>query len=260
MKHRALLALAFASIPTLALADPAEDHLAKGTNYYNIQEWASALKEYKESYALDPKPDTLWAIAQTQRLSGDCRSAILTYKAYMRTASAAGATVAQEFITKCQADIEAQQRAIDAPPPTVSPPPPVVVNPPIISPQPQPMPPPQRASTHHGSWAFDPLGDVLFVVGVGGLATGATFLALGNRDMSAAKNELTVAAYEGATSDAKQKQQIGMIATSAGAVFTGLAIWRFVAVARRHNREDAQNSLAIVPTRDGAFASYLVSF
>ena len=105
MKHHPrllVLLLALASAP--ALADEASDHADRATRAYNLQDWNTALAEYRKAYQLDPKPETLWAIAQTQRLSGDCRSAVLTYKAYIRGASAAGANAAEAWVHKCDGD------------------------------------------------------------------------------------------------------------------------------------------------------------
>jgi tetratricopeptide (TPR) repeat protein len=262
-----LSTLLFAALlwPSLALADDAAEHITKATAYYNIQDWQHALDEYKQAYTLDPRPDTLWAIAQTQRLSGDCRGAIMTYKAYMRGASAAGANAAQEQINKCTTDLEAQQRAIDAalskptPEPKPLPPPQPQPTPtPVAAPTP---PPPAPAPQKPRHWALDPLGDTLFVVGLGGLVTGGVYLTLGNLGMSSAADKPTSGEYLDATSTARTEQKIGAVATIGGAVFATLAIWRFSSVASsNHRAEKRQDGLSVVPQRGGAFATYVLSF
>jgi len=256
--------------PSLAFADEASDHIAKATSYYNIQDWQHALDEYKQAYTLDPKPETLWAIAQTQRLAGDCRGAIMTYRAYQRGASTAGANAAQEAINKCTADLEARQKAIDAalakPLPDQSPsnpnnaqPPTPVSQPPAPTPAQPAAPPPAPQAPRH--WALDPLGDTLFVVGVGGLIAGGVYLTLGNLDMSGAADEPTSGAFQDATSHARSEQRIGAVASIGGAVFTTLAIWRFSSVAsHRHAEKQRATGLSVVPRQGGAFATYVVSF
>jgi hypothetical protein len=230
------LAVAFAVAamiaPALAHADEVDDHVAKGTRYYNVGDWANALKEYKEAYTIDPRPEILWAVAQTQRQAGDCRSAILTYKAYMRGASAAGTNSATEWIKKCQADLDAQQRALDQ----------AAIEPPKPAPQPilqvtkEPEPPRSRFR--------DPLGDALFVVGVGGLATGTVFLVLGNSDMHAANSKPNTTEYQAAVDKARSRQQLGVGTAIGGAVFTALAIWRFSSIGGDETHEHAH---AVVP-------------
>jgi hypothetical protein len=241
--------------PALARADDAADHVAKGTRFYNVQDWANAISEYKQAYTLDPKPDTLWAIAQTQRLSGDCRSAILTYKAYMRTASAAGANAATDFIKKCQADLEAQQRALDAP---VTPPPkePVTTQP--VTPPPQPVtpttpvampiqPPPPPPPPAPASWYSDKLGDALAATGVVGLAVGTVFLISGNSKMSDAAHATNSGVYDSDVSSAKTSQTTGVIVLGAGVVLAAAAVWRYT----HHTNEPEKTMIGLAPMPGG---------
>ena len=209
MKLTTLLIAALALAPTVALADEAADHVAKGTRFYNIQDWAHALDEYKQAYALDPHPETLWAIAQTQRLSGDCRSAILTYKAFMRTASSTGANAALDWIKTCEADLEAQRRIVEsattppAPEPSRTTPPPTQPNttppPPTASPVAVPPPPPPRPAGPPGLFS-DPLGDALLVVGVGGVVAGGVLLGIGSSNLGNADGKPTSGARDSAVS------------------------------------------------------------
>jgi hypothetical protein len=264
MKLAISILIACVLFPIAAFADEAADHFSKGTRYYNVQDWPNALKEYKESYTLDPKPETLWAVAQTQRLSGDCRGAILTYKAFMRTASTAGANAASEWIKTCEADLEAQRRAIEATnTPPVEPVKPVPVKPeptPLVPVKLEPPPPPAPSHATSRSWALDPLGDVLFVVGIGGLAGGGAYFAIGASDASSAPNKATVGDWHRADSTARTDQTIGIIAGSAGIVCVGLAIWRFTSTAHHIDREHAAK-FDVVPTPNGgALASFRGSF
>ena len=252
MKHITLLLVAALAAP--AFADDAADHVSKATHAYDIQDWATALAEYKAAYTLDPRPETLWSIAQTQRLSGDCRGAILTYKAFMRGASATAANAAGDWIKKCESDLDAQQRAADAAAaaaaakPAPAPAPIVVTAPP---PKPAAPPPPPKPRT----WYADPLGDVMFVAGVGALATGTTFLVLGDLHMGDASTKPNEGAYAKAVDDAQSQQTLGLALAAGGAVVTALAVWRFHAVASRPDEH-----VAVVPTRGGAFATLGWSF
>jgi len=253
---RTIIATAFLlATSATAFADDSADHIMRGTRYYNIQEWTSALREYKDAYALDPRPDTLWAIAQTQRLSGDCRGAILTYKAYVRGASNTGANAAMEWIRSCEADLDAQRRAADA---TVAPA--TQARPAATA---APAAPPARSPARARSWRFDPLGDVLLIAGVGGLATGATLVAMATVDLHRAPSSPTAGDYARAIHSGRRDRLIGAVSGGAGALCLGAAIWRFASVAssnRNRERETAAQALGVTLTRGGAVASYAASF
>jgi hypothetical protein len=117
-------------------------------------------------------------------------------------------------------------------------------------------PPPVRRS-----WVFDPLGDALLVVGVGGLATGGVFLALGDGGMTDAAKQPTYHDYSSSVDQAHLRQRIGVVAISGGALLTSLAIWRFAAVGARNAREkSALDRVSVAPTPGGAWASYQLTF
>ena len=237
--------------PALALADDAQDHVDRATRAYNVQDWTGALREYRQAYELDPKPETLWSIAQTQRLSGDCRGAILTYRAYIRGASSAGANAAENWIKQCEAALEAQQKAADdaMKEPAKQPPQPQP------QPQPQPRPQPAHPRAEHKAWLSDPLGDTLAVVALAGLVGGSYYLVTGNSDMSGASSKPNYQQYGKAVDNATDEQHIGEVALVGGAVCAALATWRYISVASRGSSEQMQ-SFAPVVVPGGAVVTY----
>jgi len=259
-----LLSAAIALVPVVAFADDAADHLEKATAHYNLQEWSKALEEYKQAYMIEPDPRTLWAIAQTQRLSGDCRSAILSYRAYMRGASAAGANIANEFITECEATLEAQHRAVEATlrqtqKPVLEPAP--AREPPQLRSGLEPLPAATPRAPEHAprSWMFDPLGDVLLVAGAGGITVGATLLTIGILDARDAPNQPSSGDYDRIASSARRDQWIGGVTAGLGLASTALAVWRFTIV-KTSQVETPTSAFVLVPARDGALASYTARF
>jgi hypothetical protein len=259
MRLACALVIALAS-GSVARADEAQDHVDRALRAYNVQDWSVALREYKAAYEIDPQPQTLWAIAQTQRLSGDCRSAILTYKAYLRGASASGANAAERFIKDCEGTVDAQRKALDDQPraePAKPPPAPPPVTP-VVTPAPAPAK--QTAHSSPRPTLLDPLGDVLAIVGVGGLATGTVFLLQGNSNMSAAAAKRPYQAYDKAVDDARTQQRIGVGALVGGGVVAGLAIWRFAAVASHHASASDEHALAPVVVPGGGLVTYGGSF
>src|SRR5688572_23244252 len=105
-----------------ALAEPmkpeARARLESGLKRFTAKEWDAAIAEFRAGYAIDPRPDFLYAWAQAERLRGNCPEAVKLYQEYI----ASGVTAAQAKMT---ADHLA--RCKDATPP---PPPPPVVAPP----------------------------------------------------------------------------------------------------------------------------------
>ncbi len=232
-----------------------EEHYEKGTVFYNLQDWANALKEYRLSYEIEPKPGTLWAIAQTQRLSGDCRAAILTYRAYARVAAPAGVAAAEELTSRCQAQLEEQRRTAeqaararhDKPTPPAPPDAPVK------------LASSARNVEIERAWYADPLGDVLLATGLAGVGVGAFYLRSGNRDMRDAAHAANYRTYERGRSDAQQKERIGVAALSAGLAVTALSVVRF-ALCGRHSRARREPRVQVLPIALGAQLHYRAAF
>ena len=171
---------------------------------------------------MNAQPDYLWSIAQTQRLGGDCRDAILTYKAYLRTATTAQAGATQELIKKCEADLAAQQRAAEQA---------VILVPAALQVKSVQESPPVRHA-----WYVDGLGDGLFAGGVVIAAVGGVFLAMGSSKNAAASSASNVAGWSSDTSVASTYQIVGATGVGVGAALVAGAIWRYIVV-RRHGRE-----------------------
>jgi hypothetical protein len=90
----------------------AAEHAKKGQVAYDLQDWATAAREYEAAYKLDQKPGYLWVLAQVQRLSGKCSDAIRTYKAFQRAGvSTNQANTAELMVTKCEAEIAKEEAA-----------------------------------------------------------------------------------------------------------------------------------------------------
>ncbi|HEY5944252.1 MAG TPA: tetratricopeptide repeat protein, partial [Kofleriaceae bacterium] len=62
-----------------AFADQAADEMKKGIDLYKAGKYAEAIPHLDKAHQLDDKPDTLFALAQAQRLAGDCPSAAANY-------------------------------------------------------------------------------------------------------------------------------------------------------------------------------------
>ncbi len=221
-------------------------HFEMGTRHYNLQEWAAAVKEYKEAYRLAPRPETLWSIAQSQRLGGDLDAAILTYQSFLRTnPSERQAAMANEAIVKCQAALLDKRKADPAPPPGESakaaiapalvgsgaPSGTGVLTAPVPSETPAPPAPPR--------WYTDVLGDVLFLGGAAGVVLGGVLLGMGNAKAGDANAAADYATFDKARAGGPPLQTAGVAGLAVGGALLASGVVRFILVAGRRAPEPA---------------------
>lgn len=76
---RAAVTLVLALAGTAA-ADSSGDLLKQGLQQYKAGQYASAVVTIRKAYAQDPKVETLFTLAQAERLSGDCGAAVAHYR------------------------------------------------------------------------------------------------------------------------------------------------------------------------------------
>lgn len=217
---------------TPAPADPAKAHLDRGSMFYDLQDWASAQREFKEAYMADPKPQTLFMLAQSQRLGGDCTSAIGTYKAFARLSGVTPAqqAAAEGLTHKCEADLEAKKNAAAAATAASTAPPSSAAPPPTA-------PPPKEKPSAPGPWYGDVLGGVLFFGGLAVAGTGTAFLIVGNSAMSGSTSATNYGAYQDQSSGAKPQQTIGVVGIGLGAALALGGVLRYVLVAGHKPKE-----------------------
>lgn len=123
-------------------ADEAQAHFDRGAALAAEQKFDEAAAEFRASYELRPRKESLFAWAQVLRLGGDCPGAVELYRRFLRSPE----------VTPTQ--IEAAQLGIDrcetAPAPKLAPPPPPALTPPpapvvVVTPPPPSPPAPQRS-------------------------------------------------------------------------------------------------------------------
>lgn len=198
-----------------ALADDAKAtaraHLDAGTKFFNIQQYDKAADEYQQAYLLDPDPAYLYAVAQAQRLGGDCEKALLSYQAYLRT-NPTDPSKAQKNIERCQQDLAnhtvTHETMIQAP----------VIEAPVI-PAPQPPGGPAAPEMVAEPWSGDWVGHVLVGGGVLAAAGGAYFFMAGRSAISDNNGAATYdqfASAHGGLGNAHTKEVIGVSAMAAG--------------------------------------------
>ncbi len=116
---------------TVASAEPlrsgdraaAAEHLAHGSKLYQQGHYAEAIAELQAGYAIDPRPDFLYALGQAERKRGDCKAAVGWYQRYVDTGPSAQRTVATLMqIDRCKQELAAAPRGPAQPPAGEAPP------------------------------------------------------------------------------------------------------------------------------------------
>lgn len=82
-----LIAITITAIASTAIADPtAEDLYAAGQSAYDRGDYTGAIERWQLAYQISGADGLLFNIAQAQRLSGDCTTAITTYLRFIAAA------------------------------------------------------------------------------------------------------------------------------------------------------------------------------
>ncbi|MBP9205393.1 MAG: hypothetical protein KBG28_15590 [Kofleriaceae bacterium] len=186
----------------------AKAHLEAGLRLYNTQDFAGAIAAWRQAYVIDGNPQTLFAIGQAQRLSGDCPSALGTYAAVLREkVSATQAEEVRKVVQVCEEALAARPAVVD---PVVDP---AVQPTPAPGPRPAPVTAPPVAD--HGSgpapWYKDGITLGLLGGGAAGLAVGATFFVLAGSSEDAARAATGYEAFAAAADQAGQRRTMSGI-------------------------------------------------
>jgi len=143
----ALVVFAFAvaaRAQSASRAAEARRHLDAGNKLYLEGRYDDAVRELRAGYAIDARPDFLYALGQAERKRGDCKAAVRYYQAFVDTGQSPQRTVAVLVqIDRCKQEMAA---APVTPPSSATPSPPVAAEPPPVAPSaPAPAPPVEAA-------------------------------------------------------------------------------------------------------------------
>ena len=224
----AVLAAVIATAQT-AGADPAAD-LKRGIELYKAGKYGDAAALLKQAYEATGKPETLFSLAQAERLAGDCTSAAAHYHKVVELVSDLNvAKLVEQNLALCEPPKPAEPAPKSEPAPP--PPPPEVITKTVV-----------REVGH-----TDVLAALALTAGALGTgAAGGLYLAMqANRDAAGRARTLDdhVELEHRADSD-----RIAMVAAGAvGLAFIGLAVYRWT------RSDDAPRAeVAIAPSASGA--------
>jgi tetratricopeptide (TPR) repeat protein len=229
----------------------AKGHLDRGLKHFAEREYEKAIAEFEAGQKLDPRPDLVFALAQAERLSGDCASAVLYYREFLAgEPPEKQAEAARTNLERCE-NVLATSRAREdeaaakaAPPPSVEPTPAPVAT----------EPPPPAEIRIRRPWYTDVLGDVLLGTGVAAAGVGGYFWLRSADSRDAALDATDYGEYTARLDDAKLERTIAIGALSAGGVLVTAAVVRYLT--RGDHVERAPVALVPSPGGLGIAASF----
>ena len=232
MGSKLAILAAVIGLATSAAADNAGELMKKGIDLYKAGKYDEAAKVLKDAYDVDGKPETLFALAQAQRLAGDCTSAAANYhKVISQVSDMNVAKLVQQNLALCEKDEP-------KPPPE-----------PTVEPKAEPPPPEPKIVTRtvvRDVGHTDRLAAMLFGAGMLGLgASGGLYLAASStRD--AADHARTLDDHDRLASRASSEQVGMVVAAGVGLAAVGYAVFRWT-----HGSDAAKTDVAVVPTATG---------
>lgn len=223
----------------------AQPHVDRALRHFFTRDYARALVEFRAAYTIDPQPALLYAMAQAERMNGDCQRAIRLYEAYLRSGpNERQAVLARRNIERCQNELKRP-----------SPPTPAATQPTTMPTEHQelalaPLPPrPPPPVSRRAGWVTDWVGHGLVIGGLVVAATGVALWQIGHRtidDANAAPDYDTFASRAGRASTAGIEQKVGVASLAIGGALVAAGVIHYV-LRGRGRPERARVAAALGP-------------
>ncbi|HWB75716.1 MAG TPA: tetratricopeptide repeat protein [Nannocystaceae bacterium] len=239
---------------TQPAADAWREHpeFIRGARAFEAQRWDEAARAFEAAYAEHPRPELLWAQAQSLRFGGHCDAALPLYERFV----ASGPTA--EEIADANTNIATCRELVgDVPEPIAAAPQPVVqASPPPPAPAVSPVeradvddarPLPKRRTRREPDVRRDAWGHGLLWSGVGVAGIGAGLLAAGHVQREQAAGAHTELEYRQRFSGAPALGQAGIAVLATGAALVTAGIVRFAVISTRARR--GGSAMAMLRTR-----------
>jgi hypothetical protein len=260
MRLALLLVLVLVLVSSVALADrrpmkpDAAAHFDRGRDLFMKGDFTQAMLEFERGRDLDPNPDFDYALGQVFVKLGDCKHAMLEYNAFLAThRSSEEVSYARESMALCMKTAREPAAELELPDPAPVPASPAA---PAEPPAPAAAHPRagdvERAVVNVAPWYADVPGGILAGAGIAGVAAGATYLVLADRDIAAANSATTVAQLQSQAAAGRLDRVLGTVGVVAGSALSIGAVVRYALVAHGHRQADRIVSIAV--DRNAAFA------
>ena len=228
--------IVLAALTREAAADRARDLYKRGIEEYKAQKYEQAVATLKEAYELDPKPDSLFALAQAERLAGRCPEALVHYRKLLaETTDPAVLKAVQSNLDLCGPD-PAQPEPKPAEPERPAPEPKVIT---------------KTNTVVREVRRTDKLATLLFAGGTLGLGAGGGLYLASMNSRDDARRAGTLDDHE-KLSDRADLQRIAAIAAGgAGVLMIGVAVVRW-ATSGSSTSTEPKTQVTLAPSSSGA--------
>ena len=246
------------------IAKRVDTHLQRGVEFYAEKQYELAIVEFRAGYAIDPRPDFLFALAQAERLSGDCPTAMVYYQRFLDTGPSANqAEAARVNMRRCKRALESGPGGIPPRSTTAA----LDQAKGAAGPAPPAMPGASRPGTvsrrapARRSWYRDPLGVSLLAGSVAGLGLSVGFWVAKGSAEAAAADAPDHETYLESLDRARRNRTLAVVSLSAGVALAGVAIYRLASRSSREERTAPERTtLVLAPTSGGAVAGLAGTF
>ncbi len=231
---------------TKAMNPKAHELLVLGLTHFEAKEYEDAIRQFRAGYAVDPRPELLFAIAQAERLSGDCTSAIKAYEMFLESSP----EERQAYATTTA--IERCRTALGKTEPEPEPEPAPALAAPKAAPAPAFV---HDSDSLRAPWYKDKLGASLLAAGVVSASVGLGYYVASSSDESAAKEAATYGEYADLMDSAERRRNVAWVGLGVGA---GLITGAVVRYWLRNDEPDQGVGLSV--TGDSAAVVYSANF
>ncbi len=214
-----------------------------GIEEYKQKQYEAAVQSMQKSYALDPQPEALYALAQSERLNGNCNDAITHYEKLLDTAKDDQTTTA----VKANLELCYESARGDKPKPEAQPDAKTLER--------QNAPTIQIRTVYRTEQKSNRLAIALYAVGGVALGGAVTTYVLASSTRSDADHATSLADYN-TLFDRSQRLRYTSYAAAIGGV--ALVTWATIRVVRGGSAKSSD--VAVVPTRGGSFVAWTGSW
>ncbi|MBI5479597.1 MAG: hypothetical protein HY906_12105 [Deltaproteobacteria bacterium] len=207
--------------PEPPISPAAQPHMDAATRAFELMDYGQAAEALRAAHRVDPQPRFLYALAQAERLRGDCRAAIRAYADFLATSPPDWqARPARQNIARCQ-------RQLAAATPATRPPSPVATAA-TSHPATAAAAPPRVVRFMPRPWYTDLVGNTLGVSGVVFLVTGAIVWAVGKDGIDQARAATGYDGFESRVLAGRTKERVGVAFMAAGGALVGAGVVRYL--------------------------------
>jgi tetratricopeptide (TPR) repeat protein len=216
----------------------AQAHVDKGLALYEAKEYAQAAIELRAAYELKKDRDVLYALAQANRLAGDCPTALTHYREFLESnPPGKQADLARKNIARCEETKPAPTPAPVPPAPTA----PTSAPTADMHATAHTLEPVGPAPAPRIAWYRDVPGDLLLGGGVGAGVVAGYFFYASSSELQSARSATRYDDAQTHADRAHGDRQIALVGSAAAGAFVVAAILRYVL----HDERDAGRGAAV---------------